>query len=86
MAQPYLSRTLFENLEQYETPAVPYFCILNRLNPHLYLIFNRVKPQEFLISPFSMERTTAVPNFAFSTIEDTNYTLAVPYFGMLYNK
>ena len=43
---------LFLLLEQFKTPVVPYFSI-----------FNRIKPQEHLLSVFLMEETLAAPYF-----------------------
>ena len=58
------SRNLLLLLEQFNTPVVPYFSI-----------FNRIKPQEHLMSRFLMEENLI--RTLFLHIEQ-NKTLAVP--------
>ena len=58
-------------LEQFKTPVVPYFSI-----------FNRIKPQEHLMSEFLMEENPS--HTLFLPIEQYK-TLAVPYFSIFIN-
>ena len=58
-------------LEQFKTPVVPYFSI-----------FNRIKPQEHLISELLMEENPS--HTLFLPIEQYK-TLAVPYFSIFIN-
>ena len=58
------SRNLFLLLEQFKTPVIPYFSI-----------FNRIKPEEHLMSGFLMEENPS--NTLFLYIEQYK-TLAVP--------
>ena len=58
------SRKLPLLLEQFKTPVVPYFSI-----------FNRIKPQEYLLSEFLMEENPS--RTLFLAIEQYK-TLAVP--------
>ena len=62
------SRNLLLLLEQFKTPVIPYFSI-----------FNRIKPQEHLMSRFFMEQNSS--RTLYLHIEQYE-TLAVPYFSI----
>ena len=65
------SRNLPLLLEQFKTPVVPYFSI-----------FNRIKPQEHLMSKFLMEEN---PSHTLFLPTEQYKTLNVPYFSIFIN-
>ena len=52
--KPHRSRTLFWHFQQYKTPAVLYFSI-----------FDRIKPQQYLIPAFSVKENPSLTLFLY---------------------
>ena len=58
------SRNLFLLLEQFKTPVVPYFSIFNRIKPQEHLISGFLmgeNPSRTLFLPIEQYKTLAVP-------------------------
>ena len=65
------SRNLFLLLEQFKTPAVPYFSIFIRIKPQWHLMLGFLmeeNPSRTLFWLFEQYKTLAVPFLPFSSI------------------
>ena len=93
--QPHLSRTFFQHFQQYKTPAVTYFSILNRVEYQEHLISGFLmekNPSSTLFQHFEQKKCPVVPYFCIFNNIRPNRTLfqhfkqikcsAVPYFGV----